>query len=1187
MATTKAATDAVPAPAATPATGPVATVTERGADGWPSAETPAYLIPGMGSLPVSSTAHFRTVVMTSLGDADLTGRLWPRLRVPLLRALAQAAARSLPRLVVQRAIYGDFDPDLIELPDTAPADVLPILQQLVGRPPLQVRVDNQVLGDPAPNRAKSLEVRYRIEGLAARFVPPFDDTHIYTARSAEGDTLVIPRAFSIVKALWGEIHRGNTVDVTAKLQSMIRGRELVLGALPTFFDSEFAELPDAVGRVFLEVDYLIDGQALRQTYFFGDPVRLPGTLKLESARYGQLQPPGTIDVTQAVAQRVDQERSLVVTAFGALFGDPAPNIVKKLRVDFTLGGVAGSRVVLDGERLVLGADPAALVDATTVHQDLFEPPPASVADLARRLTQRGLKATDLDPAAPSLTMEEVIQELVGLAPDDQLDPLLASADAIDSPAEGVLLHHEQGWFARGLALGNLLHSVALAPGEVTQIAMTHWNHTTRATDSETVSQQDSSDASDTQDRAVSEIQRAAADEHASGASFGASVATSAQAGISSFFGSASAGTASNLTTAVSHSDGSRNVAMDSNQRISAVTQRHAEAARTRRATVVREVTQSEEQTLTTRVLANYNHMHALTIMYFEVIEVFDLKTRVVDAERLVFLPFRVRDVHELVPRWRAVLVDAANAVGRADLAEALRHHAASDAPLHALAADIARLEGTPAGANPAGGPVAGEISRAEARRTLAHAESDVVRARFATQRAGLQGRITELDTQRAQVVAAFKDVPDALGSIAAQAVETQFRAIDRQVTGLRAQIDAAAAAEQRALADARADLAASEREVDALHAQLRRLQAAQRVLAGPGKRGSLGALDDNRLFFNQAVWLSLSPAEVLGLARRRGRFRGELLAEQIDPAPVAVTGNSVAYRWRFADAAQAQTFRQRHAPTFADEPERERERLRELVTVTSTIAAPTGGVFGEAVLGQAVSAEKIDLSRFWNWQDSMIPILPTGINALNAATPGVQNLSAEPGKLDESSARLGALADLPAPAGFNALAETLRAQLARDMSGQSMLQALAEATGKAAASGSLAAGEQAAKNFAAGLAFAKDIAPTVLEALAAPETGGASLLAGKLGAGTGGGTSLLGGLLSAGGAKGASDLLSAVAGGKAGAAKTADKAEAKAVPAKRAKAPKPLPKIPVSKNAEPVPPAPADPPADPPVPPAG
>ena len=43
----------------------------------------------------------------------------------------------------------------------------------------------------------------------------------------------------------------------------------------------------------------------------------------------------------------------------------------------------------------------------------------------------------------------------------------------------------------------------------------------------------------------------------------------------------------------------------------------------------------------------------------------------------------------------------------------------------------------------------------------------------------------------------------------------------------------------------------------------------------------------------------------------------------------------------------------------------------------SIIALPTHGVLGEGVLGRCSSAEKIDLTRFWNWQDSPSDTAPT------------------------------------------------------------------------------------------------------------------------------------------------------------------------------------------------------------------
>nr|WP_281721120.1 hypothetical protein [Nitrosomonas nitrosa] len=79
----------------------------------------------------------------------------------------------------------------------------------------------------------------------------------------------------------------------------------------------------------------------------------------------------------------------------------------------------------------------------------------------------------------------------------------------------------------------------------------------------------------------------------------------------------------------------------------------------------------------------------------------------------------------------------------------------------------------------------------------------------------------------------------------------------------------------------------------------------------------------------------------------------------------------------------------------------------------SVIALPTKGVLGEAVLGSCPSAEKIDLSRFWNWQDSpsdTAPLisdvtLPTdkqvtanlrGPSALPGTAPLINNINANP-----------------------------------------------------------------------------------------------------------------------------------------------------------------------------------------------
>ena len=54
---------------------------------------------------------------------------------------------------------------------------------------------------------------------------------------------------------------------------------------------------------------------------------------------------------------------------------------------------------------------------------------------------------------------------------------------------------------------------------------------------------------------------------------------------------------------------------------------------------------------------------------------------------------------------------------------------------------------------------------------------------------------------------------------------------------------------------------------------------------------------------------------------------------------------------------------------------------------SSTIALPTQGVLGEGVLGHCPSAEKIDLTRFWNWQDAPADTAPA-ISPVTLPTTG-------------------------------------------------------------------------------------------------------------------------------------------------------------------------------------------------------
>src|SRR5690606_17063672 len=117
--------------------------------------------------------------------------------------------------------------------------------------------------------------------------------------------------------------------------------------------------------------------------------------------------------------------------------------------------------------------------------------------------------------------------------------------------------------------------------------------------------------------------------------------------------------ASTTTTASSSSWslGNRSVAASMSQNINDRTEQHSTSVRNRGATAVREVSQSEHEQVSTRIVANYNHMHALTIQYYEIVQVYRVATRLHTAERCLFIPverilFSGPNGDQLIDRFR-------------------------------------------------------------------------------------------------------------------------------------------------------------------------------------------------------------------------------------------------------------------------------------------------------------------------------------------------------------------------------------------------------------------------------------------------------------------------------------------------------------------------------------------------------
>ncbi|MGD9525923.1 WD40 repeat domain-containing protein [Pseudonocardia sp.] len=630
-----------------------------------------------------------------------------------------------------------------------------------------------------------------------------------------------------------------------------------------------------------------------------------------------------------------------------------------------------------------------------------------------------------------------------------------SAAAPARAAEGVLLVHEQSWVMQGLALGELLHSVSLAPGEITQIAVTSHTRSVLQDSADVASQDELLARSGTSAGSLAESERTSATQTTADTTVGVAQGATSEIGAGGLlsglgFSGGSALTTSTAVTAT-FATGVRELSDESNQDVHQQAVDVAHLARRRHTASVREVSESDALELRTRVVANYNHMHALTLQYYEVVQVARLRTRVVDAHRLLFVPMKMVDFADpeqtgrALARYRREIVDTAHALGLHDVAtgvDLLLLGAPLGLPLRAVrVAQVWRRA-----AEAAAALATAHTRAAEAGERAQEAGDAVLAARDALRAADDPGLAARAALQRSLSTATDEGrVADAAALAAAADVARLAREHD-EARRDRAALAALLAADPGATEPPALD----ETLLDALTARVHR------------------ALAHHRTAVNQGIWMRLDPGVYAGMLEG-ATHDGVAVAPTLDPTPVAVAGSYVGLRWPHADPDAARRFRERHV-----------DRAPEL---DEAMPLPTGGVFGEAVLGEAVAAEKLDLTRFWNWADALPPIRPTGIDPI--------------GQTDDDPLPVPTRAEVPAatinlgPVTFPQLASGVPAlaaaaanpELFADLTGAATSAALARSAIELSASGASTAATLAGENFRRHLQFQRQVAGAVMDAV--------------------------------------------------------------------------------------------------------
>jgi competence ComEA-like helix-hairpin-helix protein len=386
----------------------------------------------------------------------------------------------------------------------------------------------------------------------------------------------------------------------------------------------------------------------------------------------------------------DPDAADLTRADGTYSSDPgAGRCVDFTKPDRTLEEFTYSYVVRTTEPVIKGLT-------------LQEPPKIDLSHLADVLAPRGQLLARSAEAAPAFATERIdarllrnlvqesdgpVAEKVAAAAEltlrgDVLRVLgqrlavpagrtaLSCANAIDwdeeptiyqacTIAHGHLLRFKQEWVADGYSMGNLLYSLPLAPGQKKQIAVVDWERREVAARSEELEEREALDAAISRDRDINEIVNGTVSESVRGGSRASTASIAGGFAAPIFGGLLGIGGGASSASSSAFQDSSRNTAASALNQLRDRTIQSASALRSQRSTVVQTTRQGERIVATTETVANYNHCHAITIQYFEVLRHLLVRQRLVDVQECLFVPLLMsRFNSEKALRWRNTLEPA-------------------------------------------------------------------------------------------------------------------------------------------------------------------------------------------------------------------------------------------------------------------------------------------------------------------------------------------------------------------------------------------------------------------------------------------------------------------------------------------------------------------------------------------------
>ena len=225
-----------------------------------------------------------------------------------------------------------------------------------------------------------------------------------------------------------------------------------------------------------------------------------------------------------------------------------------------------------------------------------------------------------------------------------------------SVAGGHIMEWRVQWRSNGYSLGDVAHTLTLAPRQTRRIVKMDWHRREASARRETTRFGEEVAQSTFRERDYSDAVQSNLNEWSKGGS--SSKTTGASGGLGFSIGSLVIGGGASHGRASSNSwqQGGRSVSAAEEQSLRDAIRQFGDSLRQYESTVVNEVSQEESIEGVSEVVRNPNYCHSLTVIYHEILRHMRVDTVLSGVRECLFVPFSIRPfTTPRVARWRDVL----------------------------------------------------------------------------------------------------------------------------------------------------------------------------------------------------------------------------------------------------------------------------------------------------------------------------------------------------------------------------------------------------------------------------------------------------------------------------------------------------------------------------------------------------